>query len=64
MVSRRELQGVNVQIIEHSGNWDLTVKFFKHQHRLSVVGIKFRAIFAAIISNATDVLWLMGCENT
>ena len=54
MVSRWELQRVNIQIIEHGGNWDLTVKFFKHQHGLSVVGIEFRAILATVIGNAAD----------
>jgi len=56
VVSRWELQRVNIQIIEHGGNWDLTVKFFKHQHGLSVVGIEFRAIFATVIGNTADVL--------
>ena len=63
MVSRWELQRVNIQIIEHGGNWDLTVKFFKHHHGLSVVGIEFRAIFATVIGNTADVLWLVGCKN-
>lgn len=63
VVSRWELQRVNIQIIEHGGNWDLTVKFFKHQHGLSVVGIEFRAILATVIGNAADVLRLVGCKN-
>lgn len=62
VVSRWELQRVNIQIIEHGGNWDLTVKFFKHQHGLSVVGIEFRAILATVIGNAADVLRLVGCK--
>ena len=39
------------------------MKFFKHQHGLSVVGIEFRAIFATVIGNTADVLWLVGCKN-
>ena len=63
MVPGRELQGVNVQIVQHGGDGDLRMEFLKHQHALSVIGIKADTIPAAVIRDAADILRTVLCKN-
>ena len=63
MVPGRELQGVNVQIVQHGGDGDLGMEFLKHQHALSVIGVKADTIPAAVIRDAADILRTVLCKN-
>ena len=63
MVSGRELQGVNVQIVQHGGDGDLGMEFLKYQHALSVVGVEADTVPAAIIRDTADILRTVLCKN-
>ena len=54
-VSCRECQRVNVQIVQHTLDWNLGMKFLKYQNRLSVVCVETDAVSATVIGDAANV---------
>ena len=63
VVTSRKHNGIDVQIIQHCGNGDLGMEFFKYKNRMTGIGIKLGYAPGCVIGNAADVFHGVLFEN-
>ena len=63
IITGRKHHGIDIQIVQHSGNGDLGMKFFKHENRVTGISIKLRHTSGCVIGNAADIFHRMFIED-
>ena len=59
-----QVQGVDVQVIQHFLNRDLRVKFLENEDLLTMVGIKRDPLGGPVVGNPTNIFGRMLGEDT